>query len=184
MNAAHHTGGNSASRTAATQVLVGLFPAAEVPPKTWRDLFSARKRRPIFKTTYFGGFRRYLAELAPALRDVFRFRASRRSIRVSGFSLTFAVSFLVWFLGCLWLAGFIVHVEHVERVVARGLLDDEHETRSLNVDVRRARGVVGKLQLDHPHAFLVERECRCARACLVPRGRLKSRTLRRRERDR
>ena len=54
----------------------------------------------------------------------------RRSIRVSGFSLTFAVFFLVWFLGCLWLAGFIVRVEHVERVVVSGLLDDDHQAAS------------------------------------------------------
>ena len=77
-----------------------------------------------------------------------------------------------------------VRVEHVERVVARGLLDDEHEAGSLNVNLRRARGVVGKLQLDRPHAILVERECLRAPAGLVPRGRLKPRTLRRRERDR
>ena len=54
-------------------------------------------------------------------------------------------------------------VEHVERVVARGLLDDDHEARRLDIDPRRARGVVGKLQRDRPHAFLIERDRKSTR---------------------
>ena len=46
-----------------------------------------------------------------------------------------------------------VRVEHVERVAARGLFDDEHEASSLNVNLRRARGIVGKRERDRPDAL-------------------------------
>ena len=65
-----------------------------------------------------------------------------------------------------------------------GLLEDEREARRLNVNVRRARGGVGKLQRDSPHALCVECERLRAFAGPVPRGRRKPRTVRRRERDR
>ena len=48
-------GGNAASETAAKQVLVGLFPAAEVPPKFWGDFFRRRKSRQNFGEAFSDG---------------------------------------------------------------------------------------------------------------------------------
>ena len=136
------------------KILGKLFPTAEAPPKFWGSFFRRKKSHQKLGGTSFGRgnaaqflklpilavlsviwrnwFRLFVTFSAlrgdiPVVRHHRRERRLCRSIRVSGFSLTFAVSFWVWFLGCLWLAGFIVHVEHVERVVARGLFDDEHE---------------------------------------------------------